>query len=65
MALNATTLAALVAQKVKAVEAGYQNGQKDPDDALKALCEAIVEHITSESEVIISSGSSAGNYKVK
>lgn len=64
MPLNANTLASLITQKVKDVEAGYQNGQKDPDEAYIAICEAIVEHIQADAQVVVASGSSAGTYKV-
>lgn len=65
MALDANAMAALVVSKVAQVEASYQNGEKSPDDALKAFCEAIIEHITAASEVKIPSGSSSGVYKVE
>lgn len=65
MALNANTMASLVINKIAQVEASYKNGEKDPDDALIAFCEAIIEHITSNSEVVIPSGDSAGVYKVQ
>lgn len=65
MAMNANTLASLIASKVNAVEDSYKNGTKDPEDALAAIAEAIIEHITTAAEVRITSGSSTGVYGVE
>jgi len=67
MALNSTTLAALIAAKVNAVEESYKNGTKDPEDALQAIAEAIIEHITADAEVKVAGGGSysGGVFKVE
>lgn len=64
MALNAATLAGLIQTKVDAIADSYRNGEKDNNDALEAIAEAIIEHITSDGQVIIASGSSAGTYGI-
>ncbi len=64
MALNAATLAGLIQTKVDALADSYRNGEKDNNDALEAIAEAIIEHITSDGQVIITSGSSAGTYGI-
>lgn len=64
MSLNAGTLANLIKSKVDAVADGYKDGTKDNTDALKAIAEALVEHITSDAEVKVTKGDSAGTYKV-
>lgn len=65
MALSASALASLIESKVNAVAESYRNGEKSNADALEAIAEAVVEHITSDAEVIIASGSSAGTYGVQ
>lgn len=65
MAMNATVLAALIQSKVAAVEDSYKNGSKNPNDALNAIAEAIIEHIQADAEVTVTGGSSAGVYKVE
>lgn len=65
MALNANTLKSEIKSAVDAVADSYKNGEKSNDDILQAWCEAIITHITTNAEVIITSGSSAGTYQVK
>lgn len=62
MALSASALKALIKSKVDAVD--VDNGEKANDEVLQAIADAIVEHITSDAAVIVTSGSSAGSYKV-
>lgn len=62
MALNASTLADLIKVGVDAID--VENGEVPNDQVLAAVAQAIVDHITSDAEVIIGSGSSAGTYGV-
>lgn len=62
MALSASALKALIKSKVDAVD--VDNGEKANDEVLQAIADAIVEHITSDATVIVTSGSSAGSYRV-
>ncbi len=62
MALDATTLKTLMKSKVDAIT--KDAGSITNDDALQALADAIIEHITSNAQVIVSGGSSAGSYTV-
>lgn len=65
MPMNASALASLIASKVNAVEDSYKNGAKDPEDALTALAEAIIEHLQDNAIVKVTGGSSAGVYKLE
>lgn len=47
-----------------AIQDNYKQGEKSPDDAYQALAEAIVTYITANADVVVTSGSSAGTYKV-
>ena len=58
MALNATTLKGLMKSKVDAIT--RDAGSITNDDALQALADAIIEHITSDAEVVVVGGGSYG-----
>lgn len=58
MALNATTLKTLMKSKVDAIT--RDAGSITNDDALQALADAIIEHITSDAEVVVVGGGSYG-----
>ncbi len=64
MALNASALGHLIDAKLQA--AGFKTvGQHAHVVTMsKAIAEAVVEHITAEAEVSVTSGSSSGTYKV-
>ena len=64
MALNAAGLASEMKSKMDAVANSYKDGTKDNNDTLKALAEAIIEHIEANAEVVVAGGSSAGTYPV-
>jgi len=64
MALDPTVLAGLIKTNMAAIEASYKNGEKPADNSYEAFAEAIILHITTNAEVIVSGGSSAGTYKV-
>lgn len=49
MAMNSSTLAG--AMKTKLLAAGFSYGDDQVDDALQAIAEAVVEHITANAEV--------------
>jgi 6,7-dimethyl-8-ribityllumazine synthase len=65
MAMDAATLENIIISKVEA--AGFiTNGEHSFFNVLaQAVAEAVVEHISSTAEVPVTSGSSAGSYKVK
>lgn len=62
MALSASTLANLIKQQVDAID--FESGEITNDQVTQAVAQAIVEHITSDAEVVISGGSSSGTYQV-
>jgi hypothetical protein len=62
MALNAGTLATLIKAGVDAID--IENGEVPNDDVLMAVAQAIVDHLTTDGEVIVTSGSSAGTYGI-
>ena len=63
MALSASTLASLIKSKVATID--FENGAIDNNDIANKIAEAIVEHITSSAQVVVTSGSSAGTYGVQ
>lgn len=62
MALSASTLKDLMKSAIDGID--IENGEVSNDAALDALAQAIVDHITSDAQVVISSGSSAGTYQI-
>ena len=64
MALTSQGLASSIKSKMDAIQDNYKQGEKSPDDAYQALAEAIVTYITANADVVVTSGSSAGTYKV-
>lgn len=62
MALNATTLKSLMKSKIASVN--FEDGDKNNDDLLQALAEAIVDHIQTSGQVAVTSGSSSGVYPI-
>lgn len=65
MAMSATSLKNRMKANMDAIYNDYLNGEKSNDDAMVALAQAIIDEITINSEVKITSGSSAGVYKVE
>lgn len=68
MALTAASMAAKVKAKVAAVPPQQFDSDSSPeayrDAILLAFCEGIIEEITSNAEVPVDAGSSAGTYPV-
>lgn len=62
MALSASTLKGLMKSAIDAID--VENGEVTNDQALEALASAIVNHLKSDAQVIVSGGSSAGSYKI-
>ena len=62
MALNSATLSGLIQSKLTA--AGFNLSAGVADDLAQAIAEAVVEHIQSAAQVVVSGGSSAGTYPV-
>lgn len=62
MALNGTTLKAAIKSAVDGID--VNNGEITNDAVLQAIADAIVDHIKSNGQVIVSSGSSAGVYSI-
>lgn len=62
MALDATRLKNSVKSAVDAIT--VDNGAITNDQVIEAITQAIIDEITSNGEVIISSGSSAGTYQI-
>lgn len=65
MALNAQTLASLITAKLQQGGFATTGEHAQANTMAKAVAEAVVEHVTGQAEVPVSSGSSAGIYKVK
>ncbi len=65
MAMSAASLKNRMKANMDAIYNDYLNGEKSNDDAMVALAQAIIDEITINSEVKITSGSSAGVYKVE
>lgn len=65
MALNAETLANLIKVNINAIEDSFKNGEKSADEAYLAIAQALITHITTDAEVNVTGGSSAGVYKVE
>lgn len=63
MALNATRLAAAIKAGVDAID--IENGEVPNDDVLTAVAQAIIDEITDNAEVNITSGSSSGTWGVE
>jgi len=62
MALVASDLQSLIDSKVQS--AGFDLSKSSFQIMSKAIAEAVVEHITANAQVVVSSGSSAGTYTV-
>lgn len=62
MPLNSSSLKSLMKSKVDSID--IENGEIDNDQVLQALADAIVEHITSNGQVVVSGGSSSGVYGI-
>lgn len=62
MALNASTLKSAMKSAVDAID--VDNGAITNDAVLDAIATAIIDHITSNGQVIVSGGSSAGIYSI-
>jgi len=69
MALDKASMAAKVKAKIGAVPPQQFDSAGDPtayrDAILEALCDGIIEEITTNAEVPVDTGSSAGTYQVK
>ena len=68
MALEKASMAAKVKAAIAAVPVEQFDSTGDPtayrDAILEALCQGIIEEITTNAEVIVDVGSSAGTYQV-
>ena len=64
MALNATQLEQTVTANLQAAGFSFGGEHAKSQVFVHALCKAVVEHIQSNAEVPVASGSSAGTYKV-
>lgn len=62
MALNASTLKSLMKSSIDSIN--VENGEVTNDQVLQALADAIINHITSDAQVLVTGGSSSGTYKV-
>ncbi|QDP59461.1 MAG: hypothetical protein GOVbin4162_35 [Prokaryotic dsDNA virus sp.] len=62
MSLDASRLANAIKTAVDSID--VSSGEIDNTEAIEALANAIIEEITSNAEVVVSSGSSAGTYQV-
>lgn len=62
MALSSTRLKNAIKSAVDSID--FTSGEKDNDELVQALADAIVNEITSNAEVVIPSGSSAGTYSI-
>ncbi|MDW6093149.1 hypothetical protein SBX64_11365 [Vibrio rhizosphaerae] len=64
MAINADTLEGVIIQKLE--NAGFRTAIKHAyaQVMVKAIAQAVVEHIQGQAEVNVTGGSSAGVYKV-
>lgn len=62
MALDATTLAGLIKTNVDALD--FENGELTNDNVILALSQAIINHLTTDGEVVVTTGSSAGTYGI-
>jgi len=64
MALNASSLEGLIISKLQAAGFKTTGEHAKANVMVKAIAEAVVEHITGVAEVPVQGGSSAGTYKV-
>lgn len=62
MALNATALKNAIKSAIDSIDA--ENGAISNDELLEATASAIIEHITTNGQVIIAGGSSSGVYSI-
>lgn len=62
MALDATRLKNAIKSAIDSID--VTSGEITNDDVLLALAQAIITEITSNGQVIIGSGSSAGTYSI-
>lgn len=62
MALNATALKGAIKAAIDGID--VDSGEITNDDVIQALATGIIDHITSNAQVVVAGGSSAGTYSV-
>lgn len=62
MALSSSQLATAIKNALEGID--VSSGEIDATEVSEALAQAIVDHITSNAQVVVGSGSSAGTYPV-